>query len=570
MMRRLYVIAFLSLAAASVAHADIKVGSYAWQHKYDGRDYGIPKTNQYGGGYSHLDISWDWTVEQGMQKVNNDWTSVASCLDDNPTNYAGHNSMQSANYMLKKMYPSTWARIKAHSDAGRFDGSDLSWSEGYFAFGGDEYYLRNYYISTRFGMDNFGYVPLMAAGVDLDAPTWTQPKIQNYITGRSTANPTGVGFYNHFTWNWGQSGGLNLPDMIKPNNWNQWRWTSDDGSMVIVGTQGVWSGDGGGAEECVQSAGRFPAFAKKVFQENVWNTSVPNLWNDHLIGAGSGYSLFFWGAKMCENRLLEAEKFGAFARPFGYVYPLCGDGYLYDVWGGFLRFNQHDLADAQGTPWQTGVSNTTNMNVQDGYARALKVADTSLAHSLSLISANVNTTGNGKAVIVYNALSWDRTDYVMVKTADIGFSSPIQVQDASGNVIPSQVIDDRGVSTLVFTAENVPSLGFKVYRAINSAAGSTPAGVTGAAAAGVITLDNQYCTVKVNASTGAITSLYDKVNSKELLSGPGNRIAWKRLSINGPMWPATPKTTALRFWRTTAHSGRFTELAARTICGWCS
>jgi alpha-mannosidase len=525
------VVSILLAGAASIAQADIRVGSYVWAHRLETQRIGdystVPRANLYGGGYGHLDISWTWTMENGMQRANNDWTTAADCLDDNPSQFAGHTGMQSANYLLKKLYPGTWARIKAHSDAGRYDGSELAWSEGYFSFGGDEYYLRNYYISARFCMDNFGYLPQIASGYDLDAPCWTQPKIQTYISGRTTENPTGLGFYNHFTWNYG------TPDMLKPNGWSDYRWTSDDGSTVIVGSSGTWAGDGGGAEICAPTAGRFPTFAGKVFQENTWNTSLPNVWNNSLVVAGSGFSLFFWGSKLCENRLLEAEKFATFARPFGYQYPLTGDSYLYDVWGGFIKFNQHDLADAQGTPWQTGVSNTTNMNVQDAYQAAFRVADTTLTRALSAISSNVNTSGAGKSVIVYNALSWARTDYAMVKTADLGFTTPIQVQDAAGTVIPCQVIDNQGAAALVFTAEDVPSLGYKEYRVLNSAAPSRSAGVTAGIAAGIITLDNGLCTVKVNTTSGALTSVYDKANAKELLSAPGNQIA---STTGSPNW----------------------------------
>jgi alpha-mannosidase len=98
-------------------------------------------------------------------------------------------------------------------------------------------------------------------------------------------------------------------------------------------------------------------------------------------------------------------------------------------------------------------------------------------------------------------------------------------------VIPSQVITDGTVTKLVFTAENIPSMGFKEFKIFNTAATVT-AGVTATNGA-VITLDNQFCTVKVDKTTGAITSIVDKINSKELLSAPGNRIA---STTSTPKW----------------------------------
>jgi len=518
----------LLLGSLNISRADLKVGSYSWAHHWEsGNNYGgTSRTNQYGGGYSHLDLAWTWTVEQGHTYIQNDWTTVANCLDDNPGNYAGHTGTQYANYAVKKYYPSLWTRIKAHSDAGRFDGSELNWQEGYATFGGDEYMLRSNYISYRFCMDNFGYAPLISSAYDLDALPWTVPKVQTYITGKWPENPAGLGFYNHHT----GAGGISRPAQ---NIGNPFKWTSDDGSTVIVGEGGYWGGDGGGAETCVPSAGRFPTFASKVFQENVWNSRIADTWNDFCLSttlwttrmAGSGYSLFFWGTKMCENRLLEAEKFATFARRFGNAYPLAGDWYLYEVWGGLIKYNQHDIADAQGTPWQTIVSNTTNLNVQDAIVNTLKVADTTLNKSLGAISANVNTAGNGTSVIVYNALSWRRTDYVMVKTADLGFSSPISVKGPDGATVPSQVINDGGSGKLVFTAENVPSLGFKEYKALNQAAVTPVSSIAVADQNGVITMENEYCSIKINKTSGAMTSMYDKVNAREMLAGAGNQIA---------------------------------------------
>lgn len=512
-------LALLLAGAIFICHADFKVGSYSWSQLWQsGSITGIPTANQYGTGYTHLDLSWSWTMEEGFQKIGSDWTRAADCLDDNPSWYAGHMSMQVGNYVVKTKNPALWNRIKAHSDAGRYDGGALDWNEGYWSFGGDGYYLRNYYISTRFCQDNFGYLPVISACYDLDAPAWSQPKMQTYITGRSAQNPTGVGFYNHNT------GFYGIWNPQGTTSGTSYKWTSDDGSTVIVGTGGNWTGDGGGAETCVKSAGNSRSFAGKVLQENVWNTTLTTTVNNRLGDEGSGYSLFFWGSKICENRLLEAEKFSTFARQFGYTYPLHGDAYLYDTWGRLLLFNQHDVADVQGSPWQMIVSNPTNTNLQDAIVHALNVADSATNASTKVIARNVNTTGNGTSVIACNSLSWTRSDYVMVPTSDLGYSSPVSVRDPNGTEIPCQVINDRGVSKLVFIAENVPSMGLREFKASNTTPTVTK-GATGRTTVTEYILDNQYLTVKVNRVTGAITSLYDKVNAKELISGPGNQIA---------------------------------------------
>ena len=149
-----------SLTALDFPHTF--VGSYGWEIRYR-NGYNLPPGNGYGGGYNHLDYSWSWNYEVGDQKVYSDWSMAADCLDEKPGHYGGHAGMQYANWAIKNKYPDLWQRIKGLSDAGRYDASELSWSEGYTSFGGDEYNVRNFFISYRFCKDNFGYAPLINA-----------------------------------------------------------------------------------------------------------------------------------------------------------------------------------------------------------------------------------------------------------------------------------------------------------------------------------------------------------------------------------------------------------------------
>ena len=239
MSRKILILLLLAIVLLSIkiSRADFKIGTYTWEHGFSNGSGGA---KAFGGGYSHLDLSWTWSIEEGHTKIQRDWTTAANCLDVNPSQYAGHSGIQYANYAVKKYYPSLWSRIKAHSDAGRYDAGELSWNEGYWKLGGDEFYLRNFYISYRFCMDNFGYAPLVASEYDLDGPMWSQPKMQNHVTGRWTANPNGIGFMNRSTYaEWGMKepyGICNGADV--DSNTCGFKFTSDDGSMVLVGQGG--------------------------------------------------------------------------------------------------------------------------------------------------------------------------------------------------------------------------------------------------------------------------------------------------------------------------------------------
>jgi hypothetical protein len=504
------------------SHANITVGSYTWACNWGHAGGG--NANTYGGSYSHEDLAWTWTIEQGLVRMDQCFTNMANCLDAHPTYFSGSSGYQEYLYECKKRNPAVFAKLKTYSDAGKFDGTELAWGEGYWSMGGDEFYLRNYYISYRFCMDNFGYAPLESGGYDLIAPAWTLPKMQSYIVGRTADNPKGITFVHHECRQGQGQNACNFPQ-------NQaYKWTSDDGSIALT-ANAEGQLEGPQICQCYPSKGRFPEFAQKVFQENVW-PNITNVWNDNITWSGSGCSIMSWGFKMGENRLIEAEKFSTFARRFGYVYQMSGDAYWYELWGRIMKYTMHDVNDIQGIPWQNIVSNTTNINAQDDFTYALKFADTTLTSALSAITGNVNTQGTGTSVLVYNALSWARTDYVKVKTSDIGFTSPISVKDQAGAVVPSQVIDDNGTSTLVFVAENIPSLGFAEYKVSNAAAAAPASGLSAHDLGTTIQLENDSCRITINKAAGSVTSAFDKAHSKELLGGAGDQIASTTASPN--------------------------------------
>jgi alpha-mannosidase len=104
------------------------------------------------------------------------------------------------------------------------------------------------------------------------------------------------------------------------------------------------------------------------------------------------------------------------------------------------------------------------------------------------------------------------------------WNGTVRLTDAAGKDVTVQVLEKRaqGDATLfrvVFLAEGVPSLGYKLYRLIP--AGTAPAGAEGPrAAAGEF--ENEFLKVRLDPKTGWITSLYDKAAKREVLAGPGN------------------------------------------------
>ena len=104
---------------------------------------------------------------------------------------------------------------------------------------------------------------------------------------------------------------------------------------------------------------------------------------------------------------------------------------------------------------------------------------------------------------VFNPLSWTRTDIADLPYSDTG---PIHVIDLStGLEAPSQVATIDGQRCLRVLAENIPSIGYKVYEIRQGAASS----FSDAAIVSGNIIENDHDRITV-ADRGAITSLIDK------------------------------------------------------------
>lgn len=127
------------------------------------------------------------------------------------------------------------------------------------------------------------------------------------------------------------------------------------------------------------------------------------------------------------------------------------------------------------------------------------------------LAASVNT--DGKRIVVYNPLPWSRDGKVNFFAGVYQKDFQIHgVKDAStGKVVP--VYNDYNL--ISFEAEDVPSMGYKTYIPI-----LTPIkkGSSLVLDKEEYLLENTYFKLKINPITGALSSVYDKQNKKELVA----------------------------------------------------
>jgi alpha-mannosidase len=162
--------------------------------------------------------------------------------------------------------------------------------------------------------------------------------------------------------------------------------------------------------------------------------------------------------------------------------------YFEHDWGG----SGSRVSQADRTRWEKDRAAAFRNYVENLYADAA-----------ASLGADIKKEGTRTRVFVFNALSWIRTDFADYPYAG---STAVHVMDlTSGAETPCQLVTLKGVSYLRIWAENVPSLGYKVFEIVPGA-GTT---VGGGPLASVDTLENGLYRLSL-AADGAIRSLQDK------------------------------------------------------------
>jgi alpha-mannosidase len=239
-----------------------------------------------------------------------------------------------------------------------------------------------------------------------------------------------------------------------------------------------------------------------------------------------------------ERLLTTAEKLGVIDRWLG---GSADDETLWRAWEPMLFNQAHDLMSGVMT-------DHVYEDVVRGYDFSQRLAEEELEARLHSVEGKIDTRGDGEALVVWNTLSWPRTDIV---TASVGFTDAVvravNVVGPDGATVPVQVLatrcHDDGTwfqAELAFLARDVPAMGYSVYRVVPSQTDESPD--ANRLAAGLApradVMENEHYRLALDPRTGAITSLLLKsvgaAGGWEALSAPANVVA--RQADRGDLW----------------------------------
>ena len=152
--------------------------------------------------------------------------------------------------------------------------------------------------------------------------------------------------------------------------------------------------------------------------------------------------------RLAENTLLTAEKFGTIASQLGARYPSEAAD---KAWRQLLYGAHHDGITGSE-------SDQVYLDLMGGWREALELARSALDSALDHLASQIDTSGDSRAVTVFNPSSWPRTDVVHIPTADLPDDEHL-VDDAGARM---PVLMEAG--TVSFIAKDVPALGYRTYR----------------------------------------------------------------------------------------------------------
>ncbi|MEG4121648.1 alpha-mannosidase [Microcoleus sp. N9_B4] len=264
--------------------------------------------------------------------------------------------------------------------------------------------------------------------------------------------------------------------------------------------------------------------------------------------------------RRCEELLYQAELLSSLATICtGAVYP---KSELESAWKQIL-FNQfHDILPGSAIAQVYADANLA-------FAEVDRTCREILLKSLDAISAQISLPNppqpDAQPILIFNTLNWSRSEVVAVPLPD-ATDSAWQIYDLSRRRLASQIVrGDRpqSQSKLLFWANNLPAVGYQVFwlcrenaQTVDNASASpetekktdlskltygiaqknTACQETHFAAAQMV-LENEFIRATVDGQTGDLSSIWDKVNNREVLNAAGGN-QLQAFQDSGQYWDA--------------------------------
>jgi alpha-mannosidase len=496
-------------------------------------------------GNSHIDMAWLWPWTETVEVVRNTFTSVLDLMREYPDFKFTMSSARTYEWMQEK-YPDLFQQIKQRVKEGRWEIIGGMWVEPDLNMPDGESLVRQILVGKRYFQKNFGVDVKIGWNPDSFGYNYQLPQIYKksgmdyFVTQKLMwAHEFTVFPYKYFWWQspdgsrlltyfphdyadpidavpLGQQISVWMPAIYGP------KVPADPEMMHLYGV-----GDHGGgptrvmldhAEQLRAPDAVFPklefSFARDFFadmEKKLPEMKVP-VWDGELYfayhrGVFTTQSETKRRIRRAEETMLNAEKFAALASLYGRAYP---QPVMELEWKNLLFDHFHDIMPGSGIA-------VNYLDAKRNLENVDRAANDVTLGSLQEIAAHADTQGDGVPELLFNPLSWPRTEVMELEAQLPVPAQQIEVVDSAGKVAESQMlsIDSATHHARFLLLSHTPSLGYATYFVRGAAVAPS---VHSPLKASADTLENEFLRVKINPTSGCMTSLFDKRSGTEALA----------------------------------------------------
>ncbi|MFN6572115.1 alpha-mannosidase [Dendronalium sp. ChiSLP03b] len=526
-------------------------------------------------GHAHLDLAWLWPVNETWNAAQNTFASVLKLQENFPELIFCH-STPALYAWIEEHRPDLFQAIQEAVAAGRWEVIGGLWVEPELNLIAGESIARQLLYGQRYIQEKFGKLSTIVWVPDTFGFCATLPQffanagIEYFVTQKLRWNDANKFDYGAFWWRSPDGSEvfslMSAPigegiDPVKMASYSL-EWQAQTKLPESLWLPGVGDHGGGPTRDMLEIAQRWqksPVFpeiefttAEKYLQqisgvkaesENFPASPTFPTWNDEL------YLEFHRGCytthadqkrwnRRCEGLLYEAELFATLATiSCGVTYPKAE---IEAAWKQVLFQQFHDILPG---------SSITQVYVDalPEWQQVEQVGTKILQESLLAIASHTTIPEpphpEAQPIFIFNSLNWVRSQVVEIVFPDLELEQSFdwQICDPQGNEVSSQErfigprrrrTGETPIMSVSFLANEIPACGYRIFWLCPckpSLQSSNPLGEE-------YVLENEYLRVTVDQLTGDLSSIFDKIHQREVLSGLGNQL--QAFQDSGQYWDA--------------------------------
>jgi len=489
---------------------------------------------------AHIDPAWLWQWREGRDEVLSSCRSALELMEEYPDLTFSRGGAATYEW-IQQVTPQTFQQIRRRVDEGRWEIVNGWWVQPDCNLPCGESLVRHSLYGKKYFREKLGVDVTVGYNVDSFGHCSVLPQVLHkagfkyYVFFRPNNNEKGLP--GRLFW-WEAADGSRVLALRAPHHYNcppeediprrirEACAMSDPSIRNVACFYGVGNHGGGPTREHIRQIlnaqkmrdmptvkfSTLERYFKELLEEGHDLPTVKEDLQHHAVGCYTAVSGIKRHNREAETLLMTTERLATAASALD-IAPSRHAG-IEPAWRTVL-FNQfHDI-----------LAGSSIKAVYDDADRDLTAVRRSTAETLDIaleaFARNLDTSGAGNSVVLFNPLPWERTDVVTTDFLLPDFATPFKLVDSTGRSLPVQVISEidhagRCQANVCFLT-TMPPLGCTVLRVIINETDETP----GSLRAREATIESNRHRLIVAPETGHLLSLRDKSANVECLAGPG-------------------------------------------------